>query len=104
MEGKGAFSKVYKVIWYQDHKIYALKVVTMQALTEKEWENALNEVWLLASISHQNVIAFWEAFIEENNLNIIMDFADGKDLETLINERKTEKTLFNEKTIWNIFI
>ena len=33
-----------------------------------------------------------------------MDFADGKDLETLINERKTEKTLFQEKTIWSIFI
>lgn len=33
-----------------------------------------------------------------------MDFADGKDLESLINERKAEKTLFQEKQIWSIFI
>jgi NIMA (never in mitosis gene a)-related kinase len=37
----------------------------MLNLSEKEKENALNEVRILASIQHQNVIAYKEAFIDE---------------------------------------
>ena len=37
----------------------------MQNLSEREKENALNEVRILASISHHNVIAYKEAFIDE---------------------------------------
>jgi NIMA (never in mitosis gene a)-related kinase len=47
----------------------------------KERENALNEVRILASISHPNVVAYKEAFIEEEKyLCIIMDYADDGDL------------------------
>jgi len=37
----------------------------MGNLTSKEKDNALNEVRILASISHPNVIAYKEAFIDE---------------------------------------
>jgi NIMA (never in mitosis gene a)-related kinase len=37
----------------------------MLNLSDKEKENALNEVRILASISHQNVISYKEAFIDE---------------------------------------
>ena len=37
----------------------------MLSLTEKEKENALNEVRILASIDHPNVIGFKDAFIDE---------------------------------------
>jgi len=54
----------------------------MGKLTEKEKENALNEVRILASINHPNIVAYKEAFFEENTqtLNIVMEFADGGDL------------------------
>jgi NIMA (never in mitosis gene a)-related kinase len=41
---------VYKVRRLADDAIYALKEVNMSALSEKEKENALNEVRILASI------------------------------------------------------
>jgi len=37
----------------------------MLNLSDKEKENALNEVRILASIEHQNVIQYKEAFIDE---------------------------------------
>jgi NIMA (never in mitosis gene a)-related kinase len=54
----------------------------MMKLTEKERENALNEVRILASIDEPNVISYKEAFIDEpsGTLCLIMEFADNGDL------------------------
>ena len=54
--GDGAYSSVYKVRRNADNQIYALKQVKMLQLTEKEKENALNEVRILASVDDPNVI------------------------------------------------
>jgi NIMA (never in mitosis gene a)-related kinase len=40
--------------------------VKLQNLSEKEKQNALNEVRILASIKHPNLIAYKEAFLEDN--------------------------------------
>ena len=50
MIGTGAYSEVYQVTRKSDNIEYALKQVKIQRLTEKEKENALNEVRILASI------------------------------------------------------
>jgi len=48
--GDGAYSSVFKVKRKGDTEEYALKNVKMLSLSEKEKENALNEVRILASI------------------------------------------------------
>ena len=50
---------------FEDDQEYALKKVKMLNLSEREKENALNEVRILASLNHPNVIAYKEAFIDE---------------------------------------
>lgn len=59
----------------------------MQKLSEKEKENALNEVRILASLSHPNIIAYKDAFFEESSytLCIVMEYANGGDLQSKIN-------------------
>ena len=47
-----------------DGKMYALKKVRMVNLSDKEQQNALNEVRILASVKHNNVISYKEAFID----------------------------------------
>ena len=64
--GEGAYSIVSKVRRKSDNHIYALKKVRFGPLKEKEKENALNEVRILASINHPNIIAYKEAFIDES--------------------------------------
>ena len=65
-----------------DSTEYAMKKVKMVKLSEREKLNALNEVRMLASIQHPNIIGYKEAFIEESTscLCIIMEHADGGDL------------------------
>ena len=48
--GDGAYSSVYQVKRLANNEIYALKKVKMGKLSDKEKENALNEVRILASI------------------------------------------------------
>ena len=68
--GDGAYSSVYKVRRQEDNDLYALKMVKMLNLSEKEKENALNEVRILASITHPNVISYKEAFIDESSSSL----------------------------------
>ena len=60
--GEGAYSTVYKVKRIVDGDIYALKKVKLLNLSEKEKQNSLNEVRLLASIKSNFVISYKEAF------------------------------------------
>lgn len=50
----------------EDGEFYALKKVKLGKLSEKEKDNAINEVRILASIKNKNVISYKEAFIEPN--------------------------------------
>lgn len=56
---------MYHVKRINDGELYALKKVRMLKLSDKEKENALNEVRILASIKHPNIVAYKEAFIDE---------------------------------------
>ena len=68
--GEGAYSSVYSVLRLSDGQQYALKKVKMGKLSDKEKENALNEVRILASIRHTNICAYHEAFIDENTSSL----------------------------------
>ena len=83
-----------------------MKKVKLHKLSSKEKENALNEVRILASISHTNVIGYKEAFFEDstNCLCIVMEYADGGDMLGLINTKKRNRQQFTEKEIWSYFI
>lgn len=75
---------------------YALKKVKILNLSEKERQNALNEVRILASVRNPNIIGYKEVFIDESTsslwqllfklynyilkISIIMEFADNGDL------------------------
>jgi NIMA (never in mitosis gene a)-related kinase len=48
--GNGSYSEVFKVVRKSDNQTYALKKVSLDNLSQKERENALNEVRILASI------------------------------------------------------
>lgn len=104
--GEGAFSIVYKVHRKSDRKEYALKKVKIGQLKNKEKENALNEIRILASISHPNIIGYKEAFIsaEDNTLCIIMEYAGGGDLYQKIVDCKKRRAYIPESIIWRYLI
>ena len=80
--GEGSYSTVFKAKRLSDDQIYALKKVKLLSLKEKEKRNALNEIRILASINHPNIISYKEAFFddESRSLCLVMEYADGGDL------------------------
>ena len=104
--GDGSYSVVYKVRRKIDNNIYALKKVKLQKLKEKEKENALNEVRILASIKSPFVIGYKEAFIEDSDksLCIVMEYANNGDLYQSICKFRKMNYLMDESDIWRILI
>lgn len=87
--GEGSYSTVFKVKRKSDGKMYSLKKVRIiEGLSDKERENSVNEVRILASIrNNENVIKYYEAFMDQNSdgshcpyLCIVTELADGGDL------------------------
>ena len=104
--GDGAYSVVYKVKRKEDNNIYALKKVKLKGLSDKEKQNALNEVRILASVKSNFVISYKEAFIDEedSSLCLIMEYADKGDLYQKITQFKKMGCLIEEIDVWKIFI
>ena len=104
--GKGAFSLVYLVRRKEDKKEYALKSITMEKLSENDQQNSVNEIRILASVSHPNIIGYKEAFWDNKSktLNIVMEYCDDGDLETKIKIMKRNKQKFEEPLIWEYAI
>jgi NIMA (never in mitosis gene a)-related kinase 1/4/5 len=115
--GDGAYSKVYKVKRIADGQQYALKMVAMKNLSDKEKDNAINEVRILASIRNPNIISYKEAFVDKNSesLCIIMELVDMGDLYgqivkslkrqgSTIPQAELEYEGLKEDFIWRVFI
>ena len=104
--GKGAFSVVILVHRKIDNQIYAMKQVRISQLTDKEKQYSLNEIRILASLSHKNIIGYKDAFFDENSktLNIVMEYADNGDMSQKIKYNLKHGLLFREDMIWNYLI
>ena len=73
---------ISSILCMADGKEYALKMVLLKNLSDKEKENAINEVRILASIKHPNIISYKEAFADKasDSLCIVMELVDAGDL------------------------
>ncbi|MCQ2819281.1 MAG: serine/threonine-protein kinase Nek [archaeon] len=104
--GKGAFGSVFIVKRKIDKKIYAMKRVRIAQLSRKDIQNSLNEIRILASLQHNNIIGYNEAFFEESSktLNIVMEYADDGDVSSKIKYNIKHGLMFKEKIVWDYLI
>lgn len=103
--GKGSFGNVYKVRRRKDGQIYAMKKVNITTLSQKEINNALNEIRIIASIKSPYIISYKESFYsyEANSLYMITEYFDDGDLEKKIKCFSKSNLSFSEAEIWNLF-
>jgi NIMA (never in mitosis gene a)-related kinase 1/4/5 len=87
-----------------DGQYYAVKETDVTKLNTQERQDAANEIRLLASVKHPNIIRYYEAFLDGNWLCIIMEYAQCGDLSHYIKKGKERKTPFPEEIVWAFFI
>lgn len=104
--GKGAFGQVVLVKRKSDNILYAMKKVKIGSMNSKDKENALNEVRVLASMDHPNIVAYKEAFYDDETLTLhmIMEYAEDGDLQSKIKLHKQNKTTLPENLVWSYLI
>ena len=71
-----------------------MKQIKMATLSEKEIEQVLKEIHILASLNHKNIIRYKHSFNHQqtNNLIIIMEYAD---IESKIKENRKRHLYFS---------
>ena len=84
--------------------ILSSQVIDVSKMERKQKEEALNEVHILRAMRHPYVVTYSESFIEMRCLCIVMDYADGGDLYTKINQHKKTQELFTEDQIMDWFV
>lgn len=101
--GKGTFGAVYQARREADSKIYAIKKVDTRRMTAKERAEAVNEIRVLASVAGEHVITFYEAFVADDVLYIVTEYAGNGDLLGFLKNKKRAGHL-PEATVWSFFI
>merc|ERR1719379_1542732 len=77
-------------------QLRVVKEVDLSVMPQSAREEAENEVEVLRALSHENVIAYHDAFLENGRLHIVMEFAAGGDLAAAIVARKEENRRFEQ--------
>jgi serine/threonine protein kinase len=104
--GEGAFAAVFKVVRYADGETYALKKVKLPSLSDKEKQNALNEIRLLASVQQENIVSYKDAFFDDRTrcLCIVTECCDSGDLMDQITRCQKDRSHIAETDIWRWMI
>lgn len=102
--GEGAYSTVYRVRRLSDGQIYAMKQVNFFGMDFKGKHNTLNEIRILASITHANIVSYKESFFDEQSrvLCIVMELASKGDLLSLVRSCRASRSHVPEQRIWDV--
>ena len=82
--GIGAYGVVYKVISLKNNQEYVLKKIIIKNMKQKHQKEAIKEVQILRKVNHPNIIKYYTSFIDEEYIYIIMEYAQGGDLQHVI--------------------
>ena len=102
--GKGTYGIVYKVQKINTNSVYVIKQIPLSGLSEKERNEVEQEAKILHSINSNYVVKYYDSFKENDNLNIVMEYCDGGDLNDFLIEKKKFGQPLEEPFIWKIFI
>jgi NIMA (never in mitosis gene a)-related kinase len=102
--GQGSYGTVFKVKRLSDGNNYALKSVNLSSLNQRQREDSVNEIRIMASVVSPFIIGFHEAVIQDRRLCIVTEYAKLGDLAHLISRRKQNRRPFKEDAIWRFML
>lgn len=80
--GKGNFGKVHKVKDIRNNKVYAAKIINLEA-SQEELEDIREEILVLNSCESNHITRYYASTVHRQNLWIIMEYLDGGSAQSL---------------------
>uniref|UniRef100_A0A8B9T990 non-specific serine/threonine protein kinase n=1 Tax=Anas platyrhynchos TaxID=8839 RepID=A0A8B9T990_ANAPL len=100
--GRGAFGEATLYRRTEDDSLVVWKEVDLTRLSEKERRDALNEIVILALLQHENIIAYYNHFMDNTTLLIELEYCNGGNLYDKILRQK-DKLFEEEMVLWYLF-
>ncbi|KAJ9464189.1 hypothetical protein DIPPA_62913 [Diplonema papillatum] len=101
--GKGAFGMAI-LIFDENRERYSIaKEIVLTTMSSKQKAEAQNEIDILSSLSHPNIIRYEECFVSRDKVIIVMEYADGGDLGAKIKAKQAMSTPFRQAEAARIF-
>jgi serine/threonine protein kinase len=88
----------------EDGQLRVIKEIDLSQLSTASRCEARTEAEVLQSLSHVNIVAHVETFLDADRLCIVMEFADGGDLGTIVEEQKDVGGHFAEAEVMATFV
>ncbi|MBN3294900.1 NEK9 kinase, partial [Amia calva] len=100
--GRGAFGEATLYRRTEDNSLVVWKEVDLNCLSDKEQRDVMNEINILSILQHNNIIAYYNHFLDKNTLLIELEYCNGGNLYDRINQQKG-KLFTEEVVIWYLY-
>ena len=98
--GKGKFSTVYRATRRTDGTYVALKHIAISSMDANSRDKCMKEIKLVQSLAHPNIIRYVDGFMENQELVLVFEFAEGGDLRRHLRKAKERSSRFEELVVW----
>lgn len=97
--GEGAFSTVFKAKNLVNGNYYAIKIINKQDLNEKQINNINNEIDIMKSLNHKNILKLIEYYNHYDYCYLVLEYCNGGEIFNKI----IEFTYFSEDLSRHVF-
>ncbi|XP_016388559.1 serine/threonine-protein kinase Nek9 [Sinocyclocheilus rhinocerous] len=100
--GKGSFGEATLYRRTEDNSLVVWKEIDLNCLSDKKRRDVMNEISILSILQHNNIIAYFNHFMDKNTLLIELEYCNGGNLYDKINQQKG--ALFKEEVVvWYLY-
>ena len=88
--GKGVYGQVYRAVHQKTQGVFAVKVIPKASFRSnpKLEQLAINEINILSSIRHNNIVRFVETLKTPNNFYFVYEFCNEGTIENMLQKKK----------------
>ena len=86
--GEDELGKIIQVENELDNKYYSIKEIIIKDEMKDKIENIQNEAIILTKFNCNNIVKFYDSYLDKDKFYILMEYCDGQNLKNYIDKYK----------------